>query len=254
MSNKRSRVLVWSLVCAALGVGGCGGDDEKDQKPFTAPVQQDGGLPCADERVKLDPADFVAEVDNPYFPLKRGTRWSYRGSDKEGTKSSNEVTVPGTTKKIAGITASGLVDRGSEDGKLLEIATEWYAQDKDGNVWYLGEDVDDREGGEKTSSLYGDGPLQAGVIMMGKPAPGSCHRLSYEKGESADRLNVLSVKAEASVPAGSYRNVVKLRQTTPLEPDLRENRYHARGVGLVSVQAESGEKERVELVRFTPGK
>jgi hypothetical protein len=235
-----------------VGLAACG-DDEGSAPETTPPTPQTARLPCGDERVKLDPADFVRGVDNPYFPLKKGATWSYRGSDKEGTKSTSEVTVPGRTKQIAGITATGIVDRGSEDGKLLEVATEWYAQDKNGNVWYLGEDVDDREVGEKTSSLYGDGPLQAGVTMMGKPIPGSCHRLSYEKGESADRFAVLNNRARVTVPAGRYTNVVLLKQTTPLEKDLVEDRYYARGVGLVLVKARSGEKERVELVKFTPG-
>ncbi len=247
------RLAAFTVVLAVTALSACGGDDDgAGTGPITAPVKSD--IPCRDEPHKLDPGDFVSAVDNPYFPLKPGTRWSYRGSDKEGTKSTSEVTVPGRTRKVAGITATALVDRSTEDGKLLEVATEWYAQDKDGNVWYLGEDVKDLEVGETTSSLVGQDPLQPGVTMLGKPIPGSCHRLSYEKGESADRLNVLSASRRVSVPAGRYTKVVQLKQTTPLEPDLIEYRYYARGVGLVLVQAQSGERERVELVRFTPGK
>lgn len=139
----KALLTVLLLACAALATAACGGDDNgADTGAFTAPVRS--RVPCGNEPVKLDPADFVAGVENPYFPLKKGSRWSYRGSDKEGSKTTSEVTAPGRTKKIAGITATALVDRSTEDGKLIEVATEWYAQDKDGNVWYLGEDVDDR--------------------------------------------------------------------------------------------------------------
>jgi hypothetical protein len=246
------------IVSAALAVAACGDEKKTATTPSTTPGSlATGRLPCSDEKVKLDPADFTTKVDNPYFPLAKGTRWSYRGADKEGTKSTGAVTATGQTKRIAGITASALVDRNTEDGKLAEEATEWYAQDKDGNVWYLGEDVKEYENRKVTardSSLVGNSPLQAGVTMLGKPIPGSCHRLSYEKGESEDRLAVLSTRDRVSVPAGRYTKVVKLKQTTPLEPDAIEHRYYARGVGLVLVRAVSGEGERVELVRFRPAR
>jgi hypothetical protein len=246
------------VVCASLALAACGDDEQASTTPRTTPgTLQAGRLPCSDEQVKLDPADFTTKVDNPYFPLAKGTRWSYRGEDKEGTKTTADVTATGQTKKIAGITATALRDRNTEDGQLVEVATEWYAQDKDGNVWYLGEDVKEYENGkfkEAGSSLVGDGPLQPGVTMMGKPIPGSCFRLSYEKGESEDRLAVLSVNAKVSGPAGSYTKVVQLKQTTPLEPEAIEHRYYAPGVGLVQVRVQSGERERVELVRHTAAK
>lgn len=255
MSFHRRIAGILGAAALAIGLAACGDDEEKSaDKDVKAPIGAQ--LPCSDEKVKLNPTDFAEKVDNPYFPIEKGTRWSYKGSDSEGTTSSSDVVATGATRKIAGITAHALRDRSKEDGKLIEIATEWYAQDKKGNVWYLGETVRDFEsgaGGATEGSLYGDGPFQAGVTMLGKPIPGSCHRLAYEKGQTEDRLAVLSVKERVRVPAGTYTGAVKLKQTTPLEEDLIENRYYAKGVGLVKVQAESGEAEKVELVKFSRG-
>ena len=191
--------------------------------------------------MKLKAADFAEKVDNPYFPIEKGTRWSYRGSDTEGTSSSSEVVATGETRDFAGITAHALRDRSTEEGKLIEIATEWYAQDKKGNVWYLGETVRDFEsgGGKTEGSLYGDGPFQAGVTMMGKPIPGSCHRLVYEKGQSEDRLAVLSVKERGRGPGGQLHRGREAqadhaaRGGPHREPLLRQGRGAREGAGRV---------------------
>src|SRR5262249_53348906 len=90
------------------------------------------------ENVQLNPAEFTTRIDNPYFPLTPGDRYIYRETDAEGTRLHGVVSVSDQTKQIAnGITARVVHDRGTEHGKPVEDTFDWYAQDSDGNVWYL---------------------------------------------------------------------------------------------------------------------
>jgi hypothetical protein len=130
--SVRGRV---AAVCAAaagvLALAACG--DEGDTSPGAATGT---GLPQGSEPVELDPAD----VDNRYWPMEPGTRWTYREVDEEGKEVIVVVTVSSETKKITnGITARVVRDTVTEDSELIEDTLDWYAQDADGNVWYLGE-------------------------------------------------------------------------------------------------------------------
>src|SRR5829696_4098560 len=97
-------------------------------------------LPRGAEPVVLDPAGFTTRFTNPYLPLRPGTRWVYRETDPEGTRQRVVVTVTRRTRLIAnGITARVVRDVASERGIPVEVTDDWYAQDRAGNVWYLGE-------------------------------------------------------------------------------------------------------------------
>src|SRR5690349_19755257 len=86
------------------------------------------------------PANFVRYVTNPYFPLKPGTTFYYEG-ETEGVPATDTMTVLSTTKTILGVTCTVVRDQAFENGVLIEDTLDWYAQDKDGNVWYFGEDT-----------------------------------------------------------------------------------------------------------------
>jgi hypothetical protein len=126
------RALLLALAASAL-MAGCGSDSNPS-------------LPQGSEEVKLDPADFVDRVDNAYWPMAPGSRWLYR----EGEQRSN-VTVTDKTKEILGISATVVHDLVTEQGELIEDTLDWYAQDKDGNVWYLGEATTEYENGRPTA-------------------------------------------------------------------------------------------------------
>jgi hypothetical protein len=120
------------VVIAALAAGGCGGDDDAGST----------SLPQGSEQVDLDPADFTTRIVNPWWPMEAGARWVYRETDQEGSVQRDVVTVTRRTKRIAnGVEARVVHDVASEDGEPIEITDDWYAQDSDGNVWYLGEDT-----------------------------------------------------------------------------------------------------------------
>jgi len=217
-----------------------------------------GELPKGDETVHLDPADFTTEIDNRFWPMKPRRRWVYRETDSEGTGQKVVVTVTHKTRLIAnGITARVVRDRVTENGELVELTDDWYAQDKAGNIWYLGEATTEYKNGKPVSTAgsfeAGVDGAQAGVIMPGRPRRGVRHRQEYYKGQAEDKARIVSRREQAEVPAGHYRRVLMTRETNPLEPDVLEFKFYARGVGPVLAVSVSGGSDREELTRFSRG-
>jgi membrane-associated phospholipid phosphatase len=237
--DMRVALLVPLLLIAA----GCGsGEDSAGPPP----------LPRADETVKLDAADFMAQIDNPYWPMAPGTRWIYRGSDGERV----DVTVTERRKTIHGIDATVVHDVESEDGEVVEDTYDWFAQDRWGNVWYLGEDTKEYEDGKvvstKGSWQHGVDGAQAGVVMPAEPEVGMTFRQEHYEGEAEDRGEILSLDEQATVPFGSFDGLIKTKDTTPLEPKVLEHKYYAKDIGpILAVGVSGGSRE--ELVRFDSG-
>jgi hypothetical protein len=217
-------------------------------------------LPQGSEPVNLDPADFSTQIDNPYFPLVPGDKHIYRETDSEGTKQRVVVSVSNKTKQIAnGITARIVHDRVTEHGKVVEDTFDWYAQDSDGNVWYLGEDTVEcsKKGKIKSSSgsfEAGVDGAQPGIIMPANPEPGLEYRQEYYAGHAEDHARVVSVNEQAEVPFGHFTDVVMTRDLNPLDPKLLEFKFFAKGVGPVLATAVSGGSDREELVKFNHNK
>lgn len=216
------------------------------------------GLPRSDEVVTLDPADFTADVTNPRFPLAPGTRWTYRETTEEGEELRVVVTATSETRRIAnGVSARVVRDTVTLDGEIIEDTLDWYAQDAEGTVWYLGEDTAEFEDGEISSREgsfeAGVDGAQAGVIMPAVPEVGMAYRQEHYAGEAEDRGEVLALGESVAVPAGEYDDLVQTADTTPLEPDVLEHKYYAAGVGLVlTVDKESdGREELLSLTRVS---
>jgi hypothetical protein len=211
-------------------------------------------LPQGGEPVQLDPANFVAVVDDPYWPMKPGTKWVYRETNAEGGRLDIEVTVTDKTKTVMGIRAVVVHDVASSGGKIVEDTFDWYAQDTAGNVWYLGEDTTTFDHG--TTSKEGsweagvDGG-QAGVILPADPRPGMKFRQEYYKGHAEDRVEILAVDAHSQVPFGSFDHVLNTQDTTPLEPDLIEQKYYAKSIGPVETVTVSGGSDHEVLLSYT---
>ncbi len=241
---RRALVAGAALLCAAAALG------------VTASAQrQGGGLPRGGERVTLDPADFTTRITNPYWPMRVGSRWVYRETDSEGTRQKVVVTVTARTRLIAnGVRARVVRDVVTEKGVPVEVTDDWYAQDRAGNVWYLGEATTEYEDGKPVSTKgsfeAGVDGAEAGVIMPARPRPGLRYRQEYAKGEAEDRARIVSLREQAEVPAGHYRRVLMTRESNPLEPRVLEFKFYARGVGPVLAVSVSGGSDREELVRF----
>jgi hypothetical protein len=213
------------------------------------------GLPRGDEPFELDPSVFTTNIDNEYWPMEPGTRWTYREIDEEGERLEVVVTVTRETKEIAnGIVARVVRDTVTQDGELIEDTKDWYAQDADGNVWYLGEDTAEFENGKLTTKAGSweagvDGAL-AGVIIPGDPRPGMEYRQEYYQGEAEDNGEVLSTDEMAEVPEGRFDACLLTKDTNALEPHVLEYKLYAKGVGPVLVLGVSGGGGREELVKI----
>jgi hypothetical protein len=242
-----------AIMLLATAAAACGGDS-KSSEETKAPAST---LPQGSEQVELDPADFTTTIDNPYWPMAPGSRWVYREVDAEGGKKRVEVTVTKRTKTVMGIEARVVHDVVTEGGDLVEDTYDWYAQDADGTVWYLGEDTKEFENG-KVKSTEGsweagvDG-AQAGIVMPAAPRVGMKYRQEYYAGEAEDRGEILSLSEKATVPFDSFEQVLMTKDTTPLDPKVLEHKFYARGVGPVLAISLSGGSDREELVRFTRG-
>ena len=212
-------------------------------------------LPQGGEPVDLDPMALSADVDNPYFPLLPGARWHYRELDDEGNLVEVVVTVSTETKAIAnGVTARVVRDTVTADGELVEDTLDWYAQDAEGNVWYLGEETAEFEDGALTSNAGSfeagvDGALP-GIIMPAHPTDGMRYRQEYYAGEAEDNGEIVSTEERASVPYGHFDDVILTKDTITIQPDVLEYKLYARDIGLVMALGISGGGGREELVAF----
>ncbi len=260
------------IVCLILFVSGCmsdSSDDEKDEGTnVTTDVDnvedQNETIPAGAEAPEeegtgeyspaVNPADFVDIIDNPYFPLIPGTTFFYEG-EAENETIRNEVFVTSETRLVMGVNTTIVRDRVWEDDELVEETFDWYAQDKDRNVWYFGEESKDFEDGRLVSTQgsweAGVNGAQPGILMEGKPQVGDVYRQEYLMGEAEDMAEVLAFNEPVSVEYGSFENCLRTKEWTPLEPKTEENKYYAAGIGLLLEMQTKGGSERLELVDIT---
>jgi hypothetical protein len=215
-------------------------------------------LPKGSERVTLNPADFTTRITNPYWPMTPGSRWVYRETDSEGTKQRVVVTATNKTKAIAnGVTARVVRDVATERGQPVEITDDWYAQDRAGNIWYLGEATTEYENAKPRTTAgsfeAGVDGAQAGVVMPARPRPGLHYRQEYYKGKAEDKARIVTLREKAEVPFGFFKRVLMTREVNPLSPRALEFKFYARGVGPVLAISVSGGTDREELVSFKKG-
>ncbi|MBI5487481.1 MAG: hypothetical protein HY905_09125 [Deltaproteobacteria bacterium] len=224
------------LLVISASAGCSGGDDENCPVDTTyAPV--------------INPGDFVAAVDNPLFPLVPGTVTTF-----EGEGESIEVSVTSDAKVILGVTCTVVRDTVTVGGEVTEDTFDWFAQDRDGNVWYMGEDTKEYEGGVVVSTEgsweAGVGGAKPGIVMPAAPAVGAPYRQEYLACEAEDHAEILALDESVTVPAGSYDHCVKTHEFTPLEPALNEQKYYCPGVG-VALEVNVNTGGRVELMSIT---
>ena len=240
--------IVAGAALLAILLAGCGEDSSTTRRP-----------PAPDPTLVVptpspDPADFVDTVDNPYFPLAPGTRWVYEVTSEEGNQRI-VVHVTDQTKVVAGVPVTVVRDTATAaDGAVLEDTFDYYAQDTSGNVWYFGEDTkayDGKKVSTEGSWETGVDGGQAGILMLADPQPGDAYAQEYYKDVAEDQGKVLAVDATASVPFGDFTDLVQTEDTTPLEPDVLEQKYYARGIGIVMEKDITGGDEVVRLLRMT---
>lgn len=246
MQPRRSFAIAVGGLVAALAAAGVAG------------AADTGALPQGSEPINLNPGDFSTRIDNPYWPMRPGSRWVYRETDSGGADQRVVVTVTDKTKRIAnGITARVVRDVVTERGKPVEVTDDWYAQDRAGNVWYLGEATAEYENGKVKTTAgsfeAGVDGAQAGVILPAAPKVGMRYRQEYYAGKAEDRAEVFSLSEQAQVPFGHFTKVLMTRDLNPLKPKILEYKFYARGVGPVLAVGISGGSDREELVSYRKG-
>ena len=202
----------------------------------------------------IDPADFVQTIDNRYWPLMPGTGYRYAGVRGSTPQLDDEVVLH-STKQILGVTCTVVRDTVSEGGRPVERTFDWYAQDRQGNVWYMGEESLELKNGHmvKASDSWESGVNGAkpGIIMPGAPRPGDAYRQEYyPPGEALDQARVLTLDGHLTVPYGAFRHVLVTSERSPLEPQT-EQKYYAPGLGEVAERVVKGHHEEFQLVRVT---
>lgn len=215
----------------------CGGQEAATNSPYS---------------VDINPANFVTAVNNPYLPLVPGTTRIYEGQMEDGLERI-EVTVLHETRLVMGVTTTVVRDRAYLNGELIEDTFDWLAQDKEGNVWYFGEAVDNYEDGVLVDHHGSweagvDGALP-GILMYANPADQISvpYRQEFYAGEAEDMGEVVSVNETAVVPFGSFENVLQTKDWTPLEPGVAEYKFYVQDVGLIKeTNLETG--EAIELI------
>jgi len=208
------------------------------------------------QALDINPNDFVSEVDNPYFPLAPGTTFIYEG-ETEGVPTRDEMTVTRETKDILGVTTTVVHHISYEDGVLIEDTFDWFAQDKDGNVWYFGEDT--KELDEDGNVISTEGSWEAGVngaepgiIMLANPKKGNKYQQESAPDVAEDMAQVIGFEDSLCVSYGCFDNVLVTKEWSPLEKGVVENKYYAEGVGFIFGDMVKGGDEQSELVRVRP--
>ena len=239
MDHRVGAVAVGLLLSLAVGVG-------------VLAAAGEGGGERYDPRV--DPAAFTTTITNPYLPLRVGTRWVYAGRTEDGLEGI-VVEVTDQTRVVMGVPCVVVRDVVTRDGQLYEETLDWFAQHRDGSVWYFGEETRQRtaDGSFTPAGSWEagkDGALP-GVVMPARPQPGGPYRQEYLPGEAEDMGRVLRADDDIRVPFGFFRGVVVTRDWSPLDPGVVEQKYYAPGVGLVREEVVQGGAGRADLVEVT---
>ena len=203
---------------------------------------------------KIDAANFVARIDNRYLPYKPGTTFHFEGV-RGTTPQTDDQVVLRRTKRILGVRCTIVRDTVSEHGRAVERTDDWYAQDRQGNVWYMGEDAFELENGRfvKASDSWKSGVdgARPGIIMPARPRPGDAYRQEYyPPGKALDEARVVRLGGSLTVPYGSFKELLVTSERSPLEPQT-ERKYYAPGVGEIAERVVKGHHEEFELVHIT---
>ena len=227
--------------------------------PLTAPIGVAGAAtgPCA-PLPNFSASNFAhdngkpADIDNPYFPLEPGMTFVYLGT-KDGAQTKNVMRVTHTVKMIH-IDGHVLPTVQVHDlvyvaGKLEEETLDWYAQDRPGNVWYLGEDSTEIPTGSKAGSWEaGVDGARPGLIMEADPQVRDRYMQEFAPNQGAqDRAEVKGFVETMTVPYGTFHHVLKTQEGSCVEAG-DEWKFYAAGVGNIRVQSlgHNGKPDGVE--------
>ncbi len=205
----------------------------------------------------IDPANFVPDVNNTYFPLAPGLTYTYEGiKESQPWKVDSYITFE--TKIVMGVPCRVVQDRAFLNGVLREESLNWFAQDREGTVWCFGKAATrwDQAGqivSPGDSWEAGVNNAQPGILMEAHPRVGDTYRREYAVGVAEGQATVLALDAYVTTPLGVYLNCLKTMDFSPLRPGFVEERYFAPGLGFISSVIAEGEMAHLALVGVTAG-
>ena len=193
-------------------------------------------------------------INNRYFPLVPGTTYVYEAT--QGPREHDEFVVTHDFKEVLGVDCVVVRDTASVNGQVIEDTFDYFAQDKYGNVWYMGEDTKQFKNGVVVGTtgtwLAGVDGATPGFVMEGQPAEGDAYRQENSPGVAEDNAQVVSLAGSVSVPYGSWQgNVLVTDEWSPLEPKVTEEKDYALDVGLVRTTTIKGGGGESVLVAIT---
>lgn len=250
-NNKNPRFFKVATLAAAIFLASCSNSSND-----STPNQTNDPVEPIFNRNLFD--DTSSLVDNSYFPLKPGTTVILEGQNDEGDIERVVTNVSHETRLVDGVESVIVVDREYEDGELAEETFDWYAQDIQGNVWYMGEASTGYEDGiavdtdgswESGVDVENNGQVgQAGIVMKANPVVGDTYQHEIYPGVAEDAAEIVSLAAPFTYADGQTVTALQVRETNPLEPvGSAEFKYYLAGEGLIAEENTDG-SERVELI------
>ena len=183
-----------------------------------------------------DSCTFETTGRNNYFILQPGFQLVFEGTDSKG-KTDLVITVLQETKKVGNVETRVVEERESFNGKIIEISRNYFVICKQtGSVFYFGEDVDnykDLKIVDHESAWLAEGKNKAGIMMPGLVLIGARFYNEIAPGVAMDRLEIISTTETITTPAGTFSNCIKMEETTPVEPKVKDYKVYAPGIGLV---------------------
>ena len=191
-------------------------------------------------------------ITNPFFPFSPGETMIYAGKE-DGESVRERVEVLSKAVTIDGVSVLTVRDTLFVDGQIAEQTDDWYAQDRSGNVWYLGENSKAYEHGRLASTggswQAGKNGAAAGIVMLAHPRVGDAYRQEDAPKVAQDEARVTDLGRNVSVPYGRFTATICTLESSPLEPHARENKCYAKGLGLVRSYSGDGSTDlRLESV------
>ncbi|CAN5122179.1 hypothetical protein BH18THE2_BH18THE2_42040 [soil metagenome] len=189
---------------------------------------------------KLENCNFSTTGSNPYFILQPGYHTVFAG-----VEDNEPLNMTVTVLNQSQVVGDGIVTRvvqekvaNSQTGELMEITNDWFAICTQTNsVFYFGENVNNYENGKlvdhEGSWQHGSDGARAGLMMPGIVLLGSRYYQEIAPGVALDKSEIVSMNQTVNVPAGTFSDVIKMKETNDLEPDVTEDNLHAPGVGQV---------------------
>jgi hypothetical protein len=198
---------------------------------------------------------FSPDITNNLFPLVPGRTLSYQTVTPKGIEHV-EYQETNVTRMINGILCRQVHDVGSFNGEVTEDTLDWFAQQDNGDVWYMGEFSEEVKDGFVEnidgSWRYGTDGAKPGIQMRAHPTVGDVYRQEYALSEAEDMARTVALDQTITVPAGVFMHCLVSDEWSPVDGDAGpvERKYFAPGVGLVlTIDLETGAREELIAIQ-----